>query len=236
MTKRLCSICARGGSKGIVNKNTRPLIGIPLIAHTILQAKQSKMFNVIAVSSDDNDILEISKKYGADILIKRPDSLASDTSAKLPAIQHCALETESITGMKYDTYVDLDATSPLRNIDDIREAIYLFERHPDATNLITGMKSRRNPYFNLVEINESGYVQLSKSLNVSVIRRQDAPVCFDMNASIYIWNRDSLLNSTTIFQEKTILFEMPEERSIDIDSEIDFEIVEMLAKKRGRLL
>ena len=88
------------------------------------------------------------------------------------------------------------------------------------------------PYFNLVERDERGVVRLCKTSDLSPARRQDAPPCFDMNASIYVWSRDGLLNKGSVFNSDTLLYEMPEERSIDIDSELDFEIVEFLMKKR----
>src|SRR6185295_15952525 len=104
-----------------------------------------------------------------------------------------------------------------------------------APNVLTAMPSRRSPYFNLIEIGEDGRVGLSKTLPRPIERRQDAPKTYDMNASIYVWQRDVLFNSDSLFLERTALYVMPEERSIDIDSEVDFELVELLAKKRGSL-
>lgn len=232
---RICTIGARGGSKGVPNKNLRVLLGKPLIAHSIDQAKKSKLFDYIAVSSDSDEILCVAKEYGADILVKRPEEMATDTAAKLPVIQHCLQFAEKETMQKFDVIVDLDATSPLRLIDDIIHSVQIFESNQQATNLITGMPSRRSPYFNLVELNHKGFVELSKNLKQPLVRRQDSPKCFDMNASIYIWRRDTLLKCTSVFMDGTILYEMPEERSIDIDSPIDFEFVSFLAKKRGFL-
>jgi len=230
--KRICSICARGGSKGVKNKNIRPLLGKPLIAHSILQAKEADCFDCIAVSSDSQEILDIAKKWGADYLIKRPDDMASDFSAKLPSIQHCVEETEKIIGYTVDTVVDLDATSPLRSVDDILNSIKMFEKSNNSSNLITASPSRRSPYFNLVELNDDNYVRRSKTLDTAIVRRQDSPKCFDMNASIYIWKRKSFFEKKKVLDDDTILFVMPEERSIDIDSELDFEIVEMLFQKK----
>lgn len=232
---RICTICARGGSKGVENKNTKLLLGIPLISHTILQAKKSELFDVIAVSSDSDDILAIAKEFGADILVKRPDELATDQAAKLPVIQHCLTSAEKQLGKQFDIVVDMDATSPLRLVEDIVKSVQLFECSQDADNLITGAPSRKSPYFNLVEVNYGGKASLSKQLEKAIVRRQDAPKCYDMNASIYIWRRETLIGSESIFLPKTILYEMPEERSVDIDSELDFEFVSFLAGKRGEL-
>ena len=229
--KRLCTICARGGSKGVKNKNTRGLLEKPLIAHSILQAKESKLFESVAVSSDSVNILEIAKAWGADCLIARPDDLAQDASPKVPVIQHCVLEVEKLKGYLYDTIVDLDATAPLRIPTDIIRSVEMLENNR-VSNVITGTPARRSPYFNLVEVSDAGAVFLSKSLEKPIVRRQDAPKCFDMNASIYVWRRNVLLNSLTLFNQDTMLYVMPEERSIDIDSELDFEFVEFLFRKR----
>lgn len=230
--KRLCSICARGGSKGVVNKNIRIVAGKPLIAHSIEQALLSGLFDAVSVSSDSDEILDTAQKYGAQILIKRPDSLATDVAAKLPVIQHCFLESEKQLNYQLDLLVDLDCTSPLRDVSDIQNSVKLYENNLDAKNLITGMPSRRSPYFNLVQLNSTGYVELAGQSDKPILRRQDAPNCYDMNASIYIWRRDELLNSQKIIQDKTIIYEMPEERSIDIDSPFDFEIVSYLMEKK----
>lgn len=229
---RICTICARGGSKGVKNKNIRELNGKPLIAYSILQAKESGLFDCIAVSSDSEDILAAAVKWGADHLIKRPAELATDQSAKLPAIRHCVSEMEKLTGKHFDIVVDLDATSPLRNSADILDCVHLLEER-GVGNVITGAHARRSPYFNLVEIGESGVVRLSKKLDIPVVRRQDAPKCFDMNASIYVWRREVLYAAPTLFNGDTLLHEMPEERSIDIDSELDFAIVNILMSSRG---
>ena len=225
--RRICTICARGGSKGVKNKNIRTLLGKPLIAHSILQAKASGLFDCIAVSSDSDEILATAGKWGADCLIKRPYELATDQAAKIPVIRHCVAEAESILGQTFDVVVDLDATSPLRIPEDIVGSVSLLEER-GVYNVITGTPARRSPYFNMVEVDEQGVARLSKKLNTPVFRRQDAPKCYDMNASIYVWRRDTLFSCHTIFNSDTLLYDMPEERSIDIDSELDFRFVEFI--------
>ncbi|KJS66614.1 MAG: flagellar modification protein B [Peptococcaceae bacterium BICA1-7] len=227
---RLCTICARGGSKGVKNKNIRILLDKPLIAHTIIQARESGLFDALAVSSDSDDILNVARDWGVDILIKRPDELATDLAAKLPAIQHCVKETEKICQEEFGVIVDLDATSPLRLPEDIREAVCLLEEKK-VSNIITGTPSRRSPYFNMVEVDHKGVARLVKSLDSPVARRQDSPQCYDMNASIYVWNRDSLFSNKSIFNFDTLIYVMPEERSIDIDSELDFLCVDFILRK-----
>ena len=232
--KRLCTRCARGGSKGVPNKNIRPIGGKPLIVHSVLQAQSSGLFEAIAVSSDSPEILDISKKFGVDYSIFRPQELASDSAPKLPAVQHCVNEVERISGENFDVIVDLDVTSPLRLTKDIEGAVRLLEEK-NVSNVITGCPARRSPYFNLVERDEDGYVRLSKTPEQTIVRRQDAPECFDMNASIYVWKREGLIGRESILNADTLLFVMPEERSIDVDHEWEFEYVEFLFNKRTSL-
>ncbi len=229
--KRLCTICARGGSKGVKGKNLKVLLGKPLIAHSINQARVSGLFDLIAVSSDSDEILAVAQDCGADLLVKRPDELATDQAAKLPVIRHCVAEVERLTGDSFETLVDLDATSPLRIPEDIRDAVELLERS-GAGNVITAMPARRSPYFNLVELDQDGIVHLSKPPHNAIVRRQDAPKCYDMNASIYVWRKPALFANESLFNPDTRLHVMPEERSIDIDSELDFRFVEFLMAER----
>lgn len=228
---RLCTICARGGSKGVPGKNVRQLAGQPLIAHSVEQALASGLFAAVAVSSDSDAILDAARAAGATHLIRRPDELATDTAGKVGAIAHCVQAAEALTDQHYDTLVDLDATSPLRDVTDITGAVALLES-TGATSVITAAPARRSPYFNLVELDADGYVRLSKGSEGTVLRRQDAPPCFDMNASIYVWRRNAFLAEPAVFYSDTRLFVMPEERSHDIDSPLDFEWVEYLMARR----
>ncbi|OGT37990.1 MAG: flagellar modification protein B [Gammaproteobacteria bacterium RIFCSPHIGHO2_12_FULL_37_14] len=230
--KTLCTICARGGSQGVKNKNIINLRGKPLIAHTILQAKRSGLFSVIVVSSDPPQILAVAEEWGADYLINRPIEMASSTAAKLPAIQHAVLETERITSASFDVIVDLDVTSPLRAVDDIHNAHDLLVNNNNALNLVTASLARRSPYFNMLEVSGDGFAQLAKLPENPVVRRQDAPLCYDMNSSIYIWKREELLQCQRVITNRTLLYVMPEERSIDIDSTMDLQLVRLLAKSR----
>lgn len=230
MSNILCTICARGGSKGVKNKNIKELNRKPLIAYTIEQAKASELFEHIVISTDSDDIAIVAKQYGAEVFFKRSEEMASDTAGKLDVIKDAFKRSEEHYNKTFDYLIDLDATAPLRSVDDILNSFKQFiENNND--NLITAMPSRRSPYFNLVEQDKDGKVYLSKKLDSAVVRRQDAPKSYDMNASIYIWTRDTILNENSIFLEKTGLYIMPEERSIDIDSELDFNFVEFLMKE-----
>lgn len=230
--KRLCTICARGGSKGVPGKNIRPLLGKPMLHWTIDVARESGLFDHIAISSDSEDILSAAAAAGVETLVRRPAEMASDAAPKVPAILHCVQEAERRLGSRAETVVDLDVTSPLRLPGDIVGAVALLEES-DASNVITGSEARRSPYFNLVECGPDGLARLSKTLtSANVVRRQDSPPCFDMNGSIYVWRRDALTEGTSVFLERTLLYEMPEERSVDVDTELDFEIVRLLLERR----
>jgi N-acylneuraminate cytidylyltransferase/CMP-N,N'-diacetyllegionaminic acid synthase len=228
----ICIVCARGGSKGVPHKNVRPLLGKPLIAWTIEQAKASKLFELVAVSSDASSILEIARAAGADLLVDRPDELATDTASVLPAILHCLHAAETALGHECKTLVYLQATSPTRRVDDIRHAVALFqETHADA--VVSGQAAKCSPYFNIVEMAADGSVHLSKPLDPSIVRRQDAPACFQLNGSIYVWRRDLFCAKPMVFYSNTRIFVMPEERSIDIDSELDFALAELVLSGRA---
>ena len=127
--RRLCTICARGGSKGVPNKNLRSLLGKPLLAYSIERAREAGIFERIAVSSDSAAILAAAKAAGADDMIERPLEMATDTASKLPAIRHALMTVETQQGVKYDTLTDLDATSPLRIAEDVRGAVQIGRAH-----------------------------------------------------------------------------------------------------------
>ena len=222
---RLCTVCARGGSKGVKNKNIRLLHGKPLIQHTIAQAIESELFDEIAVSSDSPEILEAARAAGATRLIIRPAALASDASDKSPAIVHCGREVERITGKTFETFVDLDASAPLRTVRHIREAVSQLESG-DISNVFTVCHSRRNPYFNMVEISEGG-PRLCKIIDPPPVRRQDTPAVYDMNASIYVWRRHEYFAlGAPVLANKTEMYVMPEFTAFDLDSEFDFAVIE----------
>lgn len=230
----ICTICARGGSKGVAGKNSRTLLGRPLLAWTIEQARQTGLFTAIAFSSDSDALLEEALRSGADIAVKRPDEMATDAAPKIPAIRHCLEQAMLRTGHTPEIFVDLDVTSPLRLASDITGAVALL-RDSGASNVITGAPARRSPYFNLVEERKDGSVGLAKIADPPIVRRQDSPRCFDMNASIYVWRVALFLDKPAVFYPDTRLFEMPEERSVDIDSEVDFALVELLLRQRQGL-
>lgn len=228
MKNILCTICVRSGSKGVKNKNIKKIKGKPLIYYTLNQAIKSKLFNNIVISTDSEKILEYSKKKKNIDRIKRPKNLAKDDSPKIPVIRHCLIEMEKRYKKKYDLIFDLDVTSPLRKIYDLKKALNKMIRNK-SDNLFSVCLSKRNPYFNAVEFKKNK-IKPIKNLMKQITSRQNAPVVYDMNASIYIWKRITLLNSNTVFQKRTSIYIMPEERSLDIDTPLDFKIVEFLLR------
>jgi CMP-N-acetylneuraminic acid synthetase len=228
---RICTILARGGSKGVPGKNIRPLAAKPLLAWSVEQAKATGLFALVAVSSDDESILAAGRAAGADLLVERPAAMATDSASKLPAIRHCALAAEEALGRQADIIVDLQPTSPLRLPEDIAAAIAL-HAVSGADSVITGQHAKCSPYYSLVEEAPDGAVRVSKTLDRPIVRRQDAPRCYDMNGSIYVWKRDALVDTPSVFYPSTRILVMPEERSIDIDTETDFLIADFLMQRR----
>lgn len=223
----LCVICARTNSKGLKNKNFLKINGKDLINYTIDLAIKSKFFKTIVISIDKKK--PILEKYKSKILfIKRPKKLAKDSSKKVDAIRHAVKQTELTTGENYDYIYDLDVTSPLRHLSDIKNSFKKFKKE-NASNLITVTPSRKNPYFNVVE-EKNRKIKLVKKEKKAIHNRQKAPKTYDMNASIYIWKKNFLFKTYNLFNKETSMYVMPPERSIDIDSDFDFKLVKYLLK------
>jgi CMP-N,N'-diacetyllegionaminic acid synthase len=227
---RICTICARGGSKAIPGKNLRPLMGRPLVGHSVRQALDSGLFDIVAISSDSEAILQAAAAEGAVHFIPRPAELAHDKAGKLPVMRHAVDTVERETGFEFQTMVDLDATSPLRQKSDIQTCIELIEKEGYG-NVLTAMPARRSPYFNQLEKDTNGRWGLSKSPENPVTGRQSAPVTFDMNASIYAWSRAKFITGPRLFAADTTVHVMPLERSWDIDDPIDLEVVAFLMER-----
>lgn len=227
---KLLSICARGGSAGVPGKNIRPLLGKPLIGWTIEQALASRVADRVLVSTDSPEIATVAREFGAEVPFLRPADMATATAAKLPVIQHLVEWVEG-QGSPVDTVIDLDPTSPLRDVQDIHDCVALLDDQTDL--VITAYESDKNPYFNMVERREDGYVSLVCKPDGEVFGRQLAPRVFAMNASIYVWRRRALTASLWS-SPRVRLHVMPRERSIDIDHPIDFDLVELLMKKKGQ--
>lgn len=232
----LITICGRSGSKGARGKNCREFLGKPLIFYTLKCAdlfrnEFSERFHTdIAVSSDGKDILNVADRFGDIIKIERPSELSQDDTPKVPVIRHAAKHMEERNGIVYDYVIDLDITSPLRKTGDMLRAL---EKCMDSEHsydvIFSAVEARRNPYFNMVEMVGDEAIKVKPS---NFVARQQAPAVFDMNASIYCYNRNSLINKLirSTFEGKGNLVLMDDTYVIDIDHEKDFEVLEVLVK------
>lgn len=225
----LCVIPARGGSKGLPGKNIKEISGRPLIAYSIEQAKGAKYVDRIIVSTENREIADIARRYGAEVPFMRPRKLATDDCSIIDVLLHAMDWMENKGKCKFDILVLLHATAPLRTTEDIDNSIKLLA-DKKADNVFSVTEAHRNPYFNMVEVRENGTVGLVKS--GSFVTRQSAPRVFDMNASIYVWWKDVLRKKKSVFLKKSHVYIMPRERSVDIDDYLDFRIAEMLLKEK----
>ncbi len=213
-------IPARGGSKGIKDKNVFPIKGKPLIFYTIEEAKKSKYIDYIFVSTDSDKIATVSKKYGAEVPFMRPKELASDTSKTIDAIVN-AIEMLKSIGHTYDTMVLLQPTSPLRTAEDIDAALELFYKE-GKKSLLSVSEVKENP----VLIRRIVGNQAVPILNVSsTVRRQDFEKYYKVNGAIYI-NTVSEINENTSFNDNKLGYVMETSHSVDIDTLEDIEVVE----------
>lgn len=224
----IATICARGGSRGVPSKNVKLLEGKPLIQHSIEHAFACDAIDHVFVSTDDQTIADVAREAGAQVPFLRPVHLATDSAPKLGVIEHLVDWVEQ-NGYPVTRIVDLDPTSPLRDIEDIHACLDLLDDNTDV--VITGYQADKNPYFNMVEQQKDGYFNLVKSVPGGVYARQKAPAVYAMNASVYVWHRHTLEKG--LWQGRARLHIMPRERSIDIDDPVDFKLVQLLmAEKR----
>lgn len=168
------TVCARGGSKEVPRKNLRPLDGIPLIAHTIQCAQDCPALQRLVVSTDDSEIADVARQYGAEVPFMRPVHLAQDDSSKWDVFRHLVRNLEGKNGMRVDVLVDLDTGVPLRNPADIMGCIEQLLSSA-AEVVTTAYEAERNPYFNMAEIGKDGYAHLVIQPAIPIAYRQAAP-------------------------------------------------------------
>lgn len=224
-------IGARKGSKGVVRKNFRDLCGKPLIDWSLDQLLQHPMVDEVVVSTDDEEIYDHAVRKGALNIGLRPAHLATDEAPKWGVWQHALDAGQSKAGREVTAFLDLDCTSPLREMDDITGALTLFSK--EAPDMVMSVcEARKNPYFNLVEPDETGALHVSKPLPGGVWARQAAPTVYEHAASTYVVDPSYLRNAQTIYEGRVIPFEMLPERCIDIDSPFDLKMVELLLQEK----
>ena len=223
-------IGARKNSKEVIGKNFREIAGKPMIDWSLDQLFRNKKIDKVIVSTDDQKIYKHSLKKGAIDIGLRPEILASDTASKFSVWKH-SLELLNKHFNKIDIFVDLDCTSPLREDKDIDNAIDLYrEKKPDM--VMSCCDARKNPYFNLVELDDSGKLKISKPLTNNIVARQTAPRVFEHAASTYVISPTYLSKANFLLEGNVIPYIMPYERCIDIDTEFDLKIVELLMKEK----
>jgi CMP-N,N'-diacetyllegionaminic acid synthase len=227
----LITICARGGSKGVPGKNIKHIAGKPLIAYSLDLAQRfsEKYICKTALSTDDYSIRTTAEEFGLTTNYKRPDFLATDFAGKIDTIKDLLLYEESLIDHKYDYILDLDVTSPLRNLEDLEKSFRLIRDNPRALNLFSVNSAARNPYFNMVEENDEGFYSLVKvNPGGNIKTRQSAPKVYDMNASFYWYRRAFFdLGIKTSISSKSIIYEM-NHVCFDLDRTIDFIFMEFL--------
>ena len=231
--KILAVITARGGSKGIPQKNLRTLLGKPLIAYSIQAALQSKTLNKIIVSTDNETIAHISKKYGAEVPFLRPKHLATDTATSLSVLQHAVRYLANRQDYLADIIVCLQPTSPLRSAEDLDQAVTLCIR-TSADSVVSLCKVEHHPYW-MKKVVEGRVYSLMEEDDKSYPRRQDLPPVYQLNGAIYVTKRKVLMEEERVLGEHTLAYIMPQERSIDIDTPIDLKLAELIMKGEAAL-
>jgi len=225
-------ICARGGSKGLPGKNIKPLGGVPLIGRSIQSAKQVEKISRVIVSTDSEEIAQVAKEYGAEVPFMRPEELAQDKSPEWLVWRHALEYLEKTDGEKIDGLINLPATSPLRSVEDVENCINEFEKG-DVDIVVTVTEAHRNPYFNMLTINEEGYSLPVITRENNIARRQDAPSVFDMTTVAYVVHPEYVHTHNAIFEGRVRSVFIPVERALDIDTPLDFHIGEYLFSKNG---
>lgn len=220
----LVVIPARGGSKGIPGKNIKPLNGKPLIYYTIDAARCITDDTHICVSTDDDRIIETVESYGLKIPFKRPDFLATDTASTYDVLLH-ALNFYEEKGELLDAVILLQATSPFRNGEHIKEALTLYTK--DIDMVVSVKETDSNPYYLCFEEDENGMLQISKG-DGHYTRRQDCPPVYEYNGAIYIINPVSLKMKSLNKFSKRRKYVMDRRYSLDLDNMIDWKLAEII--------
>lgn len=226
-TLYIACIFARGGSKGVPNKNIRLINGKPLIGYAIEHAFKVPRIQKILVSTDSDEIAEIASEYGAEVPFLRPKELSSDEAPEWLAWQHMANYIQSVDGKKFTAMVSLPSTSPLRSPLDIERCLNRYEEG-GADCVITVTESRHSPYFNMVTLDSAGLVNPMLIKNFSITRRQDVPKSYDVCTVAYVCNLEFVIRSESIFKGNVSSVLIPEERALDIDTEFDLEVARRL--------
>ena len=225
----LAVILARGGSKGIPKKNIYNINDHPLISYSIEAAKNAEKIDKIVVSSDSDEILKISRKYGVDKVIKRPKHLSNDRATSADALHHAVLESEKIFKKNFDYIIELPCVSPLRDHDDINEALNILctNKYDSVVSYVdTGEK---HP-IRLKRIKKNKITNFCKDYKEAKWGsiRQDFEPCYIRNGAIYSMSRDCIVNHKSRWGKKSFPYVMSDQKSVNIDTKFDLLIAKML--------
>jgi CMP-N,N'-diacetyllegionaminic acid synthase len=228
MSKIIGLITARGGSKSVPQKNLKMLAGKPLIAWTIEVALQCNELSRVIVSTDDEQIAEIARKWGAELPFMRPAELAQDDSSHISVVLHAIHRLKEKEGFCPDYIMLLQPTSPLREVEDIRNAVQLANDH-HAVAVVSVCEAEKHPYL-CKRILNNGTLSDYISTDIGYLRRQALPPAYALNGSIYLNKCSSLLQDRTFLPEGTIAYVMPPDRSLDVDTMWDWYVAELILK------
>lgn len=226
----LALVPARGGSKGVPRKNIRPLLGKPLIAWTIEEAKKSRHISRIVVSTEDREIADVAVKYGAEIPFLRPEELAKDESPTIDCVIHALNWLKDNENYIPDLLLLLEATAPLKTFEDIDGAIEILLDKVNEIDAVIGLREVSEHPFWMNTLDAKGLIKDFIKTEREYMRRQELPPVYIVNGAIYLCKTEVLLRDRTFTPQKTFGFVMPPERSIDIDNEIDLELAELYLK------
>lgn len=232
MNKVPAFIFARGGSRGLSNKNILDFAGRPLISWTINQAIENPRIERVIVSTDSPEISEISKYYGAEVPFLRPSELASDTSPEILSWKHALNFLKQTEGKIPEIFLSLPCTSPLRAQSDIDNNLdCLLEKQADIA--ISVCPSQRSPYFNMVKLEENNQASLVMKSEKYFSRRQDVPGTYDLTTVVYSARSLYVLETNDLMSGNVFASVVDRDRAIDIDDQFDFEIAEYLFQKKN---
>ena len=234
MTKPICIIPARGGSKGVPKKNIRLIAGKPLIYYTIKSALDSKIFSHVIVSTEDKKIASIAKKYGAEVPFIRPKNLASDNTAMDPVLLHAIKKLNSL-GIYFEIFVLRDCTCPFIDRHDMKGAIELLKKS-DCYAICGAVRAHPSPYFGMWEPNKDGFLKLSKPTNKNITRRQAAPTVYVTDGIFVYWTKKFLKRRKTqpVGPAITLPYEISRGHGHMIDFEFDFKVAKALLESKKR--
>ncbi len=228
----ICLIAARGGSKGVKNKNIRLLGRKPLIAYAIETALASHAFEHVIVSTENRKIAKIAKEFGAEVPFQRPNYLATDSASMSDVIVHTILKLRTLD-YSFNTLVNIDCTVPFINPKDIQGALLLFNK-TSCDLVCSAYRQHHNPYFNMMEKNKQGFLRFSKSSTKNLENRHAAPVVFQLNG-LFVLNVNNFLKYKKFYMPKALPYEIPPERGLMIDTEFEFKIAELIVKHKLKI-